>query len=140
MTETPEHRSWTMSRVRGKDTAPEMRVRRLLHSLGYRYRLHAKDLPGKPDIVFRGRKKAVFIHGCFWHRHDDPTCKLARLPKSNLDFWVPKLERNVERDRIAYETLQGIGWHVFVVWECQLKNPAALQKELITFLDRARDE
>lgn len=94
---SPADRSARMSKVRGKDTKPELIARRMLHAMGYRYRLQAKDLPGRPDIVFRRRRKVIFVHGCFWHRHPDPECKLARLPKSRLDFWLPKLERNRER-------------------------------------------
>src|SRR5664279_1164504 len=96
---TKAERSARMARIRGKDTGTELVVRSLIHSLGYRYRLHAKSLPGRPDLVFRKRRKVVFVHGCFWHRHDDPGCKLARLPKSRLEFWVPKLEGNRDRDR-----------------------------------------
>ena len=91
-------RSERMSRVRGKDTKPELLVRRLVHGMGYRYRLHRRDLPGTPDLVFPGRRKVIFVHGCFWHRHPDPACKLARLPKSRTDFWLPKLEGNRARD------------------------------------------
>jgi DNA mismatch endonuclease (patch repair protein) len=116
---TPKERSERMGRIKGRDTGPEMVVRRLLHRLGYRYRLHARDLPGRPDIVFRRRKVAIFVHGCFWHRHPDPKCKLARLPKSRLDFWLPKLDRNRARDLENQERLQGLGWKVLVIWECQ---------------------
>ena len=112
----PKERSERMSRVRGKDTKPELIVRRLLHGLGYRYRLHARDLPGKPDIVFRGRRKAIYVHGCFWHRHPDPACKLARLPKTRQDFWVPKLEGNRQRDIENQRRLTEMGWEVLVVW------------------------
>lgn len=116
---TPEQRSERMGRIKGRDTGPEMVVRRLLHRQGYRYRLHARDLPGRPDIVFPKRKLAIFVHGCFWHRHPDPKCKLARLPKSRLDFWLPKLEGNRTRDIENQRRLVAMGWKVLVIWECQ---------------------
>lgn len=131
---SPTARSERMSRVRSKDTSPEMTVRRLLHAMGYRYRLHCRDLPGRPDIVFRKRRKAIFVHGCFWHRHDDPSCKLARLPKSRLDFWAPKLESNRERDRKNLQKLRDEGWKVLVIWECQLTNHAKLKASLESFV------
>lgn len=109
-----------MARVKSKDTKPELAVRRLLWSMGYRYRLHARDLPGRPDLVFRGRKKVIFVHGCFWHRHPDPGCKLARLPKSRRDFWESKLQANLERDQRHVAQLRADGWDVLVLWECQL--------------------
>ncbi|WP_454826717.1 very short patch repair endonuclease [Paraburkholderia xenovorans] len=98
-----------------------MRVRRTLHAAGLRYRLHAADLPGKPDLVFRGRRIALFVHGCFWHQHPDPNCKLARMPKSKLDFWRPKLEGNRMRDEKIRSTLEACGWTVVEVWECETK-------------------
>lgn len=124
-----------MARVRGRDTKPEMLVRRALHAAGLRYRLHAKDLPGKPDIVLPSRRVAVFVHGCFWHRHPDPNCKLARLPKSRLDFWIPKLEGNRARDERKKAELEALGWTVVEVWECgtddgQLRSFAASIKEM----------
>lgn len=106
-----------MSRIRGKDTAPEMALRKALHALGLRYRLHAK-LPGKPDIVFTRYKAVVFVHGCFWHRHQG--CKVASTPKSNTTFWQDKFDRNVVRDARAREALEAAGWRVFVAWECDL--------------------
>lgn len=117
--ETDAARSAQMSRIRGRDTKPEMRVRRAVHSAGLRYRLHAKDLPGKPDLVFRSRRVTVFVHGCFWHQHPDPSCKLARMPKSKLDFWRPKLEGNRLRDVKVRDELEARGWSVVEVWECQ---------------------
>lgn len=116
---TPEQRSERMGRIRGRDTGPELIVRRLLHRMGFRYRLHARELPGRPDIVFRRRRLAIFVHGCFWHRHPDPGCKLARLPKSRLDFWLPKLEGNLARDLENQGRLETLGWKVLVIWECQ---------------------
>jgi len=128
-------RAERMSRVRGRDTGPEMVVRRMLHGMGHRYRLHAKDLPGRPDIVFRGRRLAIFVHGCFWHRHPEPTCKLARLPKSRLDFWLPKLEGNRARDAANVEKLDATGWRVLIVWECELGNKEQLRNTLRRFIE-----
>ena len=122
-----------MARVRAKDTRPEMHVRKLIFALGYRYRLHAKDLPGHPDIVFRKLGKVIFIHGCFWHRHS--SCALARLPKSRLDFWIPKLEGNRKRDEKNRRALQREGWNVLTIWECQLKNSKRLGERIRRFLD-----
>ena len=116
-----ERRQWNMSRIRAKDMKPEMIVRRLVHGMGYRYRLHRKDLPGKPDLVFGPRRKVIFVHGCFWHRHADPSCKIARLPKSNQDYWIPKLERNVERDARHRAALLSLGWDFLEIWECQVR-------------------
>lgn len=127
-------RSERMARIHGRDTKPEMVVRRLLHAMGYRYRLHRDDLPGKPDIVFGKRKKAIFIHGCFWHRHDDPACRLARLPKSRLEFWGPKLSANAERDLLKQEALKRLGWNVLVVWECELRQSEQLENTLRQFV------
>ncbi len=128
-----------MSRVKGKDTKPELRVRRLVHGMGYRYRLHARDLPGTPDIVFRRRRKVIFVHGCFWHRHPDPACPLARMPKSRLDFWAPKLERNRLRDMKNERALQDLGWGVLVIWECQLRRMDRVKDRVRRFLDGADD-
>lgn len=131
---TPAERSKRMSKIRSKDTKPEMKVRRLIHSMGYRYRLHRKELPGHPDLVFYNRKKAIFIHGCFWHRHPDESCRLARLPKSRLDFWLPKLESNRIRDEQNIRALEELGWQVLVIWECQLKDIILLEKQIREFL------
>jgi DNA mismatch endonuclease, patch repair protein len=128
-------RAERMSRVRGKDTKPEMIVRRLLHGQGYRYRLHARDLPGSPDIVFRGRRKAIYVHGCFWHRHPDETCKLARLPKSRREFWVPKLEGNRERDLRNQQLMIERGWSFLLVWECEIPDRKRLLESLQGFLE-----
>lgn len=128
-------RAERMSRVRGKDTKPEMIVRRLLHGQGYRYRLHARDLPGSPDIVFRGRRKAIYVHGCFWHRHPDETCKLARLPKSRREFWLPKLEGNRERDLRNQQLMIEKGWSFLLVWECEIPDRAHLVERLQSFLE-----
>ncbi len=107
-----------MSLIRSSNTSPELALRKALHALGLRYRLHAKDLPGKPDIVFRKQKLAIFVHGCFWHRHEG--CKVANMPKSNTYFWQAKFDRNVQRDALAKEHLLALGWRVKVVWECEL--------------------
>lgn len=123
-----------MGRVRGTDTKPEMVVRRAVHAMGYRYRLHRRDLPGRPDLVFPGRKKVLFVHGCFWHRHPDPQCPLARMPKSRLDFWQPKLEGNRGRDLRNQQKLEELGWEVMVVWECQLRELEALKARIRRFL------
>jgi DNA mismatch endonuclease (patch repair protein) len=128
-------RAERMSRVRGKHTKPEMIVRRLLHGQGYRYRLHARDLPGSPDIVFRGRRKAIYVHGCFWHRHPDETCKLARLPKSRREFWLPKLEGNRERDLRNQQLMIERGWSFLLVWECEISNRKRLVESLQGFLE-----
>ncbi len=126
-----------MARVRGRDTAAEWTVRRLVYRLGYRYRLHARDLPGRPDLVFRGRRKVIFVHGCFWHRHD---CHLARLPKSNLEFWIPKLAANRDRDHANLAALEGRGWRVLVVWECELRDTNMLATRIADFLDGGLNE
>ena len=125
-------RSEVMSKVKSKDTGAEMIVRRLLHRAGFRYRLHRKDLPGKPDLVFPGRKKVIFVHGCFWHQHAD--CRRAQRPQSNSDYWGKKLNRNVERDAANELLLIALGWEVFIVWECGLKDRDALLEDLNAFL------
>ena len=112
---TPEGRSWLMSRVGSKDTKPELVVRRLVFAMGYRYRLHSKHLPGSPDLVFPGRKKVIFVNGCFWHGHD---CHLFKLPETRREFWIEKINSNRQRDRLANEALIEGGWRVAVVWEC----------------------
>lgn len=127
-------RSRQMSLIKAKDTKPEMIVRRLAHSLGYRFRLHRKDLPGKPDLVFSGRKAVILVHGCFWHRHRDAACKLARLPKSRLDFWYPKLEQNAARDQRNEAEFKRMGWRVLTIWECQVKDLDALGHRIQDFL------
>ena len=129
---SPEYRSEIMGRVRAKDTKPEMVVRRMLHAAGYRYRLHARDLPGKPDLVFPARRKVVFINGCFWHRHRD--CALARLPKSRTEFWTNKLERNRERDEKNVAALREQGWEVLTVWECEVRDLATVMPRVVAFL------
>ena len=124
-------RSYIMSRVGSKDTGPELVVRKFLHGLGYRYRLHKRGLPGSPDVVFQKRKKAIFVHGCFWHGH---WCKYGKLPKSNTDYWGPKISMNRERDALNIRKLEALGWDVLVIWQCELKNSETVQKRLIKFL------
>jgi DNA mismatch endonuclease, patch repair protein len=120
-------RSALMGRIRGRDTGPELTVRRLLHAMGYRYRLQARELPGRPDIVFRNRRVTLFIHGCFWHRHD---CGLAYVPKTRPEFWQRKFEGNVARDRRVQHELTAAGWRVITIWECQLDDLTSLAKRL----------
>ena len=125
---TPEHRSWLMSRIRAKDSSTEMRVRRTAHALGLRYRLHRRDLPGTPDLVFPKHRVVVFVHGCFWHRH--PGCKNATTPSSRAQFWQNKFDRNVKRDREAGASLQAMGWRVAIIWECETKTRGVLESTL----------
>jgi DNA mismatch endonuclease (patch repair protein) len=133
---TPQERSQIMARVRAKNTRPELRVRKLVFALGYRYRLHDRKLPGCPDLVFSPRRKIIFVHGCFWHRH--ARCALARLPKSRLDFWIPKLEGNKRRDQRNKRALARRGWKVLTIWECQLKDADRLNNAIRRFLDAKR--
>ncbi|WP_421862823.1 very short patch repair endonuclease [Parvibaculum sp.] len=132
---TPAERSERMGRIRGRDTKPELLVRRLIHSMGYRYRLHRKDLSGKPDLVFGPKRKIVFVHGCFWHRHPSAKCKLARLPKSRLEFWQAKLEANRKRDIANIKRLKALGWKVLIVWECESGKTEHLKNKLCRFLE-----
>lgn len=127
-------RSERMSRVRSKDTRSEMIVRRLVYGMGFRYRLHDAHLPGKPDMVFRSRRKVIFVHGCFWHRHKN--CSLARMPKSRVNFWQEKLNGNRARDKRSQRQLEKMGWSVLVVWECELKGLDALQQKIEQFLGK----
>lgn len=130
---TPEQRSAVMARIRGRGTEPELIVRRLCHCLGYRFRLHRRDLPGTPDIVFPARRKVVFVHGCWWHRHN---CRLGRrAPKSRLEYWLPKFARNVARDKQNRTELRRFGWSVLVVWECQTRRRDSLAARVREFLD-----
>jgi DNA mismatch endonuclease (patch repair protein) len=134
---SPVERSRRMARIRGKDTAPEMALRRALHSLGLRFRLHSKELPGKPDLIFSRFKAIVFVHGCFWHRH--PACKIATIPKSNTAFWVEKFEKNVARDTKTIELLKSNGWRVFVVWECELSTKTRTQEAAVRLAEQIRE-
>jgi DNA mismatch endonuclease (patch repair protein) len=131
---THAERSTRMRLIRGADTKPELRVRSIVHRCGYRYKLHDASLPGKPDMVFSSRRKVVFIHGCFWHRH--PGCSLARLPKSRLSFWLPKLTNNRQRDVRNIARLRRAGWKVKVIWECETKSADRIEKKLRTFLEK----
>lgn len=130
---TRERRSEIMSRVRNVGMRPEMTVRRLVYGLGYRYRLHGRKLPGRPDLVFTGRRKVIFVHGCFWHRH--PGCRLARTPKSRVDFWNAKLDGNRKRDLFKQYELRQLGWRVLIVWECQLKDLESVRERVTCFLE-----
>ena len=124
-----EERSRIMKRIRGKDTTPELKVRSYLHGRGLRFRLHAKDLPGKPDIVLKKYKTVVFVHGCFWHQHQASTCTRSSVPKSNQEYWVPNLQKTVLRDTAHQKLLIELGWNVEIIWECQI-NKEGLEKLL----------
>jgi DNA mismatch endonuclease (patch repair protein) len=129
---SPERRSANMRAIRQKDTKPELLVRSLLFGAGYRYRLHGRALPGSPDLVFPARRKVVFVHGCFWHRHEG--CRKAYTPKTRQDFWVRKFIANQERDGRALSALTSAGWDAFVVWECEAVDAELLRQRLTTFL------
>lgn len=128
----PEKRSRMMAGIKGKNTKPELVVRKLVHGMGLRYRLHRKDLPGSPDLVFSRLKKVIFVHGCFWHRH--PGCKFAYTPKSNVPFWLNKLESNMRRDALTLTALDTLGWRALIVWECEVSDLAALNRKVRLFL------
>lgn len=131
---TPPERSALMAKIRGKDTVPEMVVRRIVHGLGYRYRLHSSVLPGHPDLVFSARRKVIFVHGCWWHQHN---CgRGSRLPKSRKGYWIPKLEANKKRDTSARIRLRRLGWKSLIVWECQTTNPDRVRDAARRFLER----
>ena len=132
-TMTPAERSARMGRIRSTDTEPELAVRRLVHGMGYRYRLHGSDLPGRPDMVFTTRQKVVFVHGCFWHLHRG--CPNCRPPKSKIEYWKPKLEGNAERDKRVRRQLRLLVWKCLVVWECELDDAGALSRKVAAFLD-----
>ncbi len=131
---SPARRSANMAAIKSKDMMPEMAVRKLVHALGYRYRLHRRDLPGKPDLVFGPRRKVIFVHGCFWHLHPKKNCRDARRPKSNASYWSPKLTRNTTRDAEHVAALRKLGWRVLVIWECQTIDAARLRARLKKFL------
>lgn len=133
-----ERRSENMRRIRSGNTSPELIVRRMLFGLGYRYRLHAHTLPGKPDLVFHSRKKLIFVHGCFWHQHPSDRCGIVRVPKSAREYWQPKLARNVGRDSENLGKLRDAGWEVLVVWECETKDAAELRRVILNFLGPIR--
>jgi DNA mismatch endonuclease, patch repair protein len=117
-----------MRRIRSKDTLPEIKVRSMLHRLGFRFRLHRKDLPGTPDVVLPKFRTVIFVHGCFWHQH--PGCKDASRPSTRQDYWLPKLDRNIKRDKKSLSELKALGWNVLVIWECETQNKAALSEKL----------
>jgi DNA mismatch endonuclease, patch repair protein len=130
---TRQKRSQNMAQIRGKDTAPELLVRSILHKLGYRYALHRRDLPGSPDLVFAPRRKVIFIHGCFWHGH---MCRRGKLPSSNKVFWTEKVTKNKARDRRVKRQLQTMGWKVLTIWQCELKNDKRIKEKLVSFLSQ----
>lgn len=129
-------RSKLMARIRSKDTAPEKRVRRILFAMGYRFRIHKKDLPGCPDIAFIARKKVIFVNGCFWHQH--PNCPRATLPATNRNYWLPKLAANIQRDKRVVRELAHRGWRTLTIWECETIQEATLRKRLRDFLGPTR--
>ena len=126
-------RSRNMAAIKSKDMKPEIAVRKLVHALGYRYRLHRRDLPGKPDLVFGPRRKVIFVHGCFWHLHPKKNCRDARRPKSNTGYWTPKLTRNIARDAANTAALKAMGWRVLVIWECETGDETRLRARLKLF-------
>ena len=130
-------RSEIMSRVPSRGSQPEMTVRRLVHGLGYRYRLHGKGLPGRPDLVFSRHRRVIFVHGCFWHRH--PGCALARMPKSRVRFWRAKLDGNRERDLANLHELDRMGWRSLIVWECELRDIQSITERVVCFLGQPRE-
>jgi DNA mismatch endonuclease (patch repair protein) len=131
-----EKRSWIMSRVKGRDTTPELAVRSIIHRHGYRFRLHRKDLPGCPDIVLPRHRNIVFVHGCFWHGHKG--CRKSSRPATNREFWNAKIDGNIARDKKAVRRLRRSGWSVLVVWECELRDPQKLERRLLRFLSDGR--
>ena len=133
---SPSKRSLNMSAIKSTGMKPEMLVRSMVHRMGYRFRLHSKDLPGKPDLVFRSRKKVIFVHGCFWHQHRKVECLDGRQPKSNTNYWAKKLARNVERDASNTMELLALGWKVLVLWECEVLGAnIALERRIRQFLE-----
>lgn len=131
---TPEERSRIMAKVKGRNTKPEILVRRLLHRLGYRFRLHRKDIPGKPDIVLPRHRKIILVHGCFWHGHD---CKRGTRPEANADFWNAKIKKNMERDARNTEELRRLGWDVLILWSCEIKDSDKLAERLQCFIEQS---
>lgn len=131
---SPQSRSALMARIGGKDTAPEISVRKMLHAMGYRFRLHKKEMPGTPDIAFSSRRKVIFVNGCFWHAHG---CRIGKPPKTRLEYWQPKLEHNRARDKRNRADLRALGWEVLTVWQCQTRKPDRLSTRLLSFLGPA---
>lgn len=130
---SPEKRSKIMSSIRSKDTQPELMIRRLIHSMGYRYRLHNKKLPGKPDLTFSSRRKVIFVHGCFWHQHKE--CGHGKVPTSRVDYWKPKLEKNVKRDIENQKKISAAGWDYLVIWECEIEDIESVIVRIKNFLE-----
>lgn len=130
---SPERRSWQMSRVKQMDAGPKLVVRRMVHALGYRYRLHVRRLPGSPDLVFASRRKVIFVHGCFWHGHEK--CSLATVPKTRTEFWLEKFDANRQRDRKVVSSLCELGWATLTIWQCEIKDASALEARIRAFLD-----
>ena len=133
---TSEHRSWNMSRIKGRDTKPEIRVRSVLHRMGFRFSLQRRNLPGRPDIVLPRHGAAIFVHGCFWHRHKN--CGNSVLPKTRQEFWLAKLNDNVERDRRSVIALKKLGWKVLTVWECEIEDELKLSRKLLSMLSKTQ--
>jgi DNA mismatch endonuclease (patch repair protein) len=131
---TKDQRRAAMANVKSKDTGPEMKVRKLIHGMGYRYRLHRKDLPGKPDLVFPGLKKVIFVHGCFWHGHKG--CAASQRPTSNTEYWNAKLDRNLKRDQKNLKALEELGWRPLVIWECQTRDETKMRRAIVRFLGK----
>ena len=128
-----------MARIHSKNTSPELAVRRILRDLGFSgYRLHRKDVPGHPDIAFLGRRKVIFVHGCFWHRH--ARCPMSSKPKTRTDFWEEKFKKNVNRDRKNYRSLKNLGWSILVIWECELRNFTGITKKIGAFLEEEQKQ
>jgi DNA mismatch endonuclease (patch repair protein) len=125
---SPQQRSFNMSRIRGRDTKPELLLRRALHGRGFRFRLHRRDLPGRPDLVFPSRRAAMFVHGCFWHGHG---CHLSKMPTTRAEFWQRKINGTMARDRVAMDELNAAGWRVLVIWECGMRGPSRLDNEVL---------
>ena len=136
---TPGQRSYCMSRIRSKDMTPELAVRSMTHRMGYRFRLHRPDLPGKPDLTLAKHRAVIFVHGCFWHWHADPDCPIAGLPKSNLDYWGPKLARTRNRDAEHIAELRELGWRTLVIWECELRSAECVLERIQRFLSVRAD-
>lgn len=130
---SPAKRRENMQKIRNKNTGTELAVRRIIFNMGFRYRLYDASLPGTPDIVFRKRRKVIFVHGCFWHQHEG--CKEAFLPTSNTEYWLPKLQKNIERDKARQKELEVLGWRFLVVWECQLDKPEIIKEKIRKFLN-----
>lgn len=139
---TEEQNAAIIRAIRSSNTKPELAVRRIVRAFGYGYRLNRKEIPGTPDLAFIGRRKAIFVHGCFWHQHNDPTCKLSKLPKSRTDYWGPKLARNIARDERVATELEQRGWATLIIWECNLKDRSEVADRIAQFLadDHARSK